>query len=81
MLTVGACHQCSEDLVACVQTNLINYSNLGGGRLASQELKCHCLDLQHHLFSVRKEASLSKTVHGCVAECLLGTCTVSLRER
>lgn len=23
---------CGDDLVACVQTNLINYSNLGGGR-------------------------------------------------
>lgn len=28
-------HQCSDDLVASVQTNLINYSDLGGGRLAS----------------------------------------------
>lgn len=54
-------HQCSKDLVACVQTNLINYSNLGGGRLPSQELKCQCLDLLHHQFWVREEASASKT--------------------
>ncbi len=53
-------HQCSEDLVACVQTNLINYSNLGGGRLASLELKCHCLDLLHHEFWVMKEALAAK---------------------
>lgn len=30
--------------MACVQTNLINYSNLEGGRLGSQELKCQGLD-------------------------------------
>lgn len=50
-------HQCRQDPVACVQTNLINYSNLGGGRLASQELKCQCLDLLPHQFWV----SASKT--------------------
>lgn len=54
-------HRCTEDLVACVQTNLINYSNLGGGRLASRELKCQSLDLLHHQFWVGKEGSASKT--------------------
>lgn len=54
-------HQCRGDLVACVQTNLINYSNLGGGRLASQILKCQCLDLPHCQLRVRKQASASKT--------------------
>lgn len=51
----------SQDLVACVQTNLINYSNLRGRvRLARQELKCQSLDSLHRQCGVGKEAWVSK---------------------
>lgn len=54
------CHRCKGYLVACIQTNLINYSNLGGGKLASQELKCLCRDLLQRQLWVRKKTSVSK---------------------
>lgn len=72
-----ACHSCCKNLVACVQTNLINYCNLGGGRLARQKLKCRCRESLLHRFLVRRRPVLLKQGCECVIEWLLGTCTVS----
>lgn len=54
-------HQGSEDLMAYVQTNSINCSNLGGGQLYQSEIKMSVPGFTAPLILGQEKASVSKT--------------------